>query len=199
MTHVAEPSTPRWKFRATGVVHPAKGGRWVAPAACPPACERDSRRRCWASHPFHLRRCVIQSRDSARSSRAEAQTKRRPSRFAIAVPPTVAMQNADLPRSRTGRVIDRFDGYGPTQSQHHSQTLPYMSYRPKAFGSFSPTGWVIRPQLVAFQAYRLKWVLLRNEMVSEFPARQAYSHSASVGSRYPVPSRMVTSFAPTMQ
>ena len=42
-------------------------------------------------------------------------------------------------------------GYAAYQSWHHSQTLPYMSYSPLAFGFFSPTGCVFEPELLPNQ------------------------------------------------
>src|SRR5687768_362422 len=75
-------------------------------------------------------------------------------------------------------------GYSPNQSRHHSQTLPCMSYRPHGLGRFRPTGCVLESLFSEVQAYwsasvsaspKLKWFVV--------PARQAYSHSASEGSR----------------
>ncbi len=69
------------------------------------------------------------------------------------------------------------------QSKFHSGTFPDMSWRPQAFGASSPTWWV-SPPLVSF-------VHATSSMVSDpaysysSPARAAYSHSASVGGRYP--------------
>ncbi len=63
-----------------------------------------------------------------------------------------------------------------------------MSYRPKAFGFFWPTGCVRRPELPSYQAYSSRLAASSpNEYFIVLRARQAYSHSASVGSRYPSP------------
>jgi len=44
------------------------------------------------------------------------------------------------------------DGYEPYQSQHHSHTLPVISYKPAALGALLPTGCVVPPELASYQA-----------------------------------------------
>src|SRR2546430_4617645 len=66
-------------------------------------------------------------------------------------------------------------------SQHHSQTLPRMSYRPQALGRLPPTSWIRPSELPRCQAISSS----RPYRGPVVPARHAYSHSASVGSRYP--------------
>ena len=55
-----------------------------------------------------------------------------------------------------------------------------MSCSPHAFGAFSPTGWVSSSEFALNQAISSRSF----GTCSVDPARAAYSHSASVGSRY---------------
>ncbi len=70
--------------------------------------------------------------------------------------------------------------YAPYQSAHHSHTLPNMPQSPQPFGCSSPIGWINLPEsgscppTCATSAQQSPCV----------PERAAYSHSASVGSRY---------------
>src|SRR5439155_25183106 len=70
--------------------------------------------------------------------------------------------------------------------------LPCRSNKPKSFGRKLPTGWERLAAFVVIQAY-----LVSRSSASPMhqrvtlPARQAYSHSASVGKRYP--DRLATS------
>src|SRR3569833_2941949 len=59
--------------------------------------------------------------------------------------------------------------------------MPNMSYRPQAIGRLPPTGWGRHSELHWYQATSSSLPYLGPEV----PARQACSHSASVGSRYP--------------
>jgi glutaredoxin-related protein len=65
-----------------------------------------------------------------------------------------------------------------TKSQQHlSHTFPSMSYRPHAFGCFSPTGCVVPPLLAEYHA-----IASRSPANGpSVPARHAYSRCASVG------------------
>jgi hypothetical protein len=56
-----------------------------------------------------------------------------------------------------------------------------MSYRPQGLASRPPTSWIRSPELPRYQAISSSGPY-RGPVV---PARQACSHSASVGSRYP--------------
>src|SRR5258708_28151712 len=59
-----------------------------------------------------------------------------------------------------------------------------MSYKPQAFACFCPTGCVLYSALVVYQA-----IAFGSPASSPVvPARQAYSHSASLGKRYWQPS-----------
>src|ERR1051325_2828268 len=74
-------------------------------------------------------------------------------------------------------------------SWHHSIALPCMSNRPNGLGSFDATGCGAMPLLfLVNQAY---WSNSDGSSPNEYcvvvPARQAYSHSASVGRREPKP------------
>ena len=69
-----------------------------------------------------------------------------------------------------------------TSPAHHCQTFPCMSYSPQEFGFFPPTGWVLSPEFAAYQAYSPSSASLSpKECRVLLPARQAYSHWASVG------------------
>src|SRR5262249_26216873 len=74
----------------------------------------------------------------------------------------------------------------PLISWHHSQAFPCMSNKPKSLGRNLPTGFNRLRELRANQAY---FVSSSSASPSDqrftLPARQAYSHSAEVGSRYP--------------
>jgi hypothetical protein len=65
-------------------------------------------------------------------------------------------------------------------SEGHSNTLPIVSCSPHAFVFFFPTGWVLSPELPSYHAIASS----EAGMASVLPARAAYSHSASVGSRW---------------
>ena len=75
--------------------------------------------------------------------------------------------------------------------RHHSQTLPSMSYKPQAFGRFWPTGCVVFPEFSWYHASSSRLGHAPDSLVSSLrlysaaivPAGQAYSHSASDGSR----------------
>ena len=70
------------------------------------------------------------------------------------------------------------------QSAHHCHTFPCMSYSPQAFGFFSPTGCVIPPEFLLNHATSANPASSSPQYQRVVvPARQAYSHSASVGSR----------------
>lgn len=73
------------------------------------------------------------------------------------------------------------EAYLPYQSEHHSHTLPCISYNPQAFGDFWPTGCSMPPELGENQACPC------NAASSSIPyqrvvvpARDAYSHCASL-------------------
>src|SRR5579871_5058555 len=79
---------------------------------------------------------------------------------------------------------------------HHSWRLPCMSYRPKALGRYDPTA-AVRFRNGPFAAAPngdapLKFACVEESVLPKWntvvvPARQAYSHSASVGRRYTRP------------
>src|ERR1700722_5521769 len=74
-------------------------------------------------------------------------------------------------------------------SEHHCQTLPCMSNRPQAFGSFIATECVCPLLLSAYQPATAIAASASPVLYCPLvPARQAYSHSASVGRRYVFPS-----------
>ena len=54
-------------------------------------------------------------------------------------------------------------------------------------GLLCPTGWVLRPEFPVYQAYPPNEARMITKTVVVFPARAAYSHSASVGRRYLLP------------
>ena len=92
------------------------------------------------------------------------------------LPPRMLRDPDDAP---TGSVPDKLP---PCLSRHHSKTLPCMSYKPHALAVFWPTRWVVELELdeyhpAAANADSLSPVLY----VVVVPARQAYSHCASVG------------------
>ena len=64
------------------------------------------------------------------------------------LPPRIPRSEPDV--APVGSVAEP-PGYAPYQSWHHSQTLPFMSYKPQAFGFFSPTGCVFEPELLPDQ------------------------------------------------
>src|SRR5690606_25648115 len=68
----------------------------------------------------------------------------------------------------------------PSSPVHHSAAFPIMSWSPNSFGSSSPTGCVLSKALSQYQATFCRSSSLRGSLR---PARQAYSHSASVGMR----------------
>ena len=71
-------------------------------------------------------------------------TKRRPATSVVTIIPTSSPQYCARSRhpGLSGRSpVDR--DKAPDQSQHHSHTLPYISQKPNALGTFSPTGWVV--------------------------------------------------------
>src|SRR5262245_58963037 len=73
-------------------------------------------------------------------------------------------------------------------SRHHSKTLPWTSKNPKSFGFNWPTGKAALPSHVDRHhaySFRRPSEEPKNQVVLA-PARQAHSHSASVGSRYPL-------------
>src|SRR5262245_23032642 len=83
-------------------------------------------------------------------------------------------------------------GYAPYKSPVHSETLPCMSTSPQALGGNPPPRVVcsrnIPEPVPAFGSLPLKlaWTVVMVSPVENavaVPARQAYSHSASVGSR----------------
>ena len=70
----------------------------------------------------------------------------------------------------------------PYQSWHHSHTFPCMSYNPKVFGFFSPTGCGLSPEFALYQAYSPScFSSSPKQNLPVLPARQAYSHCDSVG------------------
>src|SRR5687767_3890127 len=68
----------------------------------------------------------------------------------------------------------------------YSIALPSMSCRPQPFGAFLPAGCVLSSELSQYQATASRPPPAASGVVVE-PARQAYSHSASVGRRYFLP------------
>ena len=93
----------------------------------------------------------------------------------------------------------------PCQSKHHSHTFPLISFKPNPFSPFFPTGCVFPSALPLYHAtafvssssfqFLFAPLALSNlvshtspylsALVSSLPChRAAYSHSASVGSRY---------------
>src|SRR5687768_6026114 len=76
-------------------------------------------------------------------------------------------------------------GYGFERSCPHSHTLPYMSNSPRSFGLSWPTGHGRSLNVVpVYQAYsRSSSSLEPKKRLTVLPARQANSHSASVGRR----------------
>ena len=73
----------------------------------------------------------------------------------------------------------------PSGPVHHSAALPIMSRTPKAFGARLPIGCVASKALSQYQACSSS----ASPGTGGSPARQAYSHSASVGKRYVLPVR----------
>ena len=74
--------------------------------------------------------------------------------------------------------------YFPWGSWSHSIALPNMSNNPRSFGFNRPAGCVFWPAFCGYQAYRGNHASeVPDGRNVEAPARQAYSHSASVGSR----------------
>ena len=92
------------------------------------------------------------------------------------------------------------------QSKHHSHTFPLISCKPSAFFRFSPAGWVLLSELSPYHAtafvssalFQSAFAPLAlfslvshtspylSALVLSLPChRAAYSHSASVGRRYP--------------
>src|SRR5262249_38556116 len=71
-------------------------------------------------------------------------------------------------------------------SWHHSQALPCISKSPQSFALSLATGCVLPPEFTRYQAYLASSAssLPKQYLVSPLPARQLYSHSASVGKRY---------------
>src|SRR5687767_8066016 len=91
-----------------------------------------------------------------------------------------------IPLGMSRKVPPQTTPLGPVSSMAHSPGLPSMSWRPNLLGALVPTGWVRRPLLPAYQ------VVFSRVALSVFqgpitPARQAHSHSASVGRRYFLP------------
>ena len=82
---------------------------------------------------------------------------------------------------------------GPRSSSwHHSNTLPCMSNRPNALGMSDPTG--KGPVLGVHQAAGVpkeQLIGVAERSARDVPARQAYSHSDSMGRRYPRPGEEV--------
>src|SRR6266850_2310381 len=77
----------------------------------------------------------------------------------------------------------------PAIGVHHSPTLPSMSSSPKALGCFVATSCVVSsPSASSFLELSLHQAISKTALGSSWlvsaPARQAYSHSASVGRRY---------------
>src|SRR5215831_10362412 len=74
--------------------------------------------------------------------------------------------------------------YGPAKSWHHSQAFPAISKRPHALGLACPTGCDLSPEFDPNQANSPEAASSspKKNFVA-VPARHAYSHSASVGSR----------------
>src|SRR5205823_748233 len=87
---------------------------------------------------------------------------------------TLAGGSRNVPPQRTGF---------PSRSVAHSPAFPSMSQRPYLFGSFLPTGWLMLSLFPAYQAL-LSSTALSIVQAPPAPARQASSHSASVGKRY---------------
>ena len=100
---------------------------------------------------------------------------------AVCASPRPETRGRGPPAAPVGSTAGDFASYFPYPSQHHSQTFPCMSNNPQPFGSLLPP-----------EAVRLAWntayfrsisssLPLANSVV--VPARQEYSHSASVGRR----------------
>src|SRR5258708_1612693 len=69
---------------------------------------------------------------------------------------------------------------------HHSPAFPSISTNPQALGAFWPQGCVLSSAFSQYQATLSSSASQMGDLASP-PARQAYSHSASVGSRYFLP------------
>src|SRR5262245_62109912 len=76
------------------------------------------------------------------------------------------------------RRIGRYSG-GVWNSREYSHTLPIRSFRPKALAFFVPVRWVLAPEFSLSHAVSSGF----SGPAAADPARAAYSHSASVGSR----------------
>ncbi len=104
---------------------------------------------------------------------------------------------------RTARRSPRQGRAGPTKPlctyslglfKHHSRAFPYMSNNPQGFGFFWPTGCGgAIPSAAEFAKTQACSPSSSSEspkyQIVSVPARQAYSHSSSVGSRYRSASR----------
>lgn len=99
---------------------------------------------------------------------------------------------------RMARSSPRQGRAGPTKPlytyslglfEHHSRAFPYMSNNPQGFGFFWPTGCGTPiPSAAEFAKTQACSPSASSEspkyQITSVPARQAYSHSSSVGSRY---------------
>ena len=99
---------------------------------------------------------------------------------------------------RTARNSPRQGRAGPTKPsytyslslfEHHSRAFPYMSNNPQGFDLFWPTGYGGSiPSAAEFAKIQACSPSSSSEspkyQIVSVPARQAYSHSSSVGSRY---------------
>ena len=103
------------------------------------------------------------------------------------VAPTAAAEHVDLAGSRPGRIDGRTVPIiirRRTNRRTIPRRCPCMSYRPQAFGRFRPTGLVWSDRVGAVEPGGIGSAPFRCRRELNFvvvPARQAYSHCASVG------------------
>src|ERR1017187_8513858 len=114
-----------------------------------------------------------------RTARADGQATR-----------AAALDHTTRARAGSSGVNAKETRWITSKSAHHSSTFPSMSYRPQSLGFFWPTGCGDPPELFWYQAISPKSPYLAPSV----PARHAYSHSASVGSRNPLPGTSVFNF-----
>ena len=102
-----------------------------------------------------------------------------PTAVAVQLPPRTT--RSGTPAAPVGSTAGDFASYFSYPSQHHSQTFPCMSNSPQPFGSLLPPEAVRLARNTAYFRRISSSPPLANSVV--VPARQAYSHSASVGRR----------------
>ena len=184
-------------LRGSGYLRAIEPGWWDATLGDPSSTQaREADRVPRPARPL--------SRDGDRQSAASSSRTRNPNFQAIISvsfgPPRESGRRAEArrgsyhepPRSTRASPVGGPVGsalsagsYGPYQSQHHSQTLPCMSCRPKRVGRPEPDR-LDRVARIVLEPGMLRRALpghRRSCRRPALPARQAYSHSASVGRR----------------